>query len=193
MHGDVGIAKLAEFWSHAGGPVCRNGHDDVGGSRAGDQLIESIDSAKDRDRIGLGMDCEMTATRLEARGPCMTGIDEPDDRQPAPWLGAHGSDQPPCVSPGAQEHDAAFSRDRAPGCCVCDNIHESPPIPRRRYGSRPRLGRLGPEGLDRGSYHPGLARDSFLQALRSAGPTLKSELFRKVGISRPRRTPSEVD
>ena len=53
VHGDVGIAKMGEFWSHAGGPVCRDGHDDVGGSRSIDQLIELLDAAQNAEAIAV--------------------------------------------------------------------------------------------------------------------------------------------
>ena len=141
------------------------------GSRPADQLIESIDAAQDGDGIDLGMECEMAAAEAEARGPGMARIDETDNRQPAPGFVAQGPDQLLGSAPGSQENDPALFGLPGPGHDVFEKIHETQPYPRRRYGSRARK-RLGSMGLLRGTYHPDLSRDSFVQALRSAGPTL---------------------
>ncbi len=68
MHGDVGIAKLGELWSYVGCVASRDGHDHVGGSRAVDELLESIDASQDGNRVGLGMERQMTAAGPQAGG-----------------------------------------------------------------------------------------------------------------------------
>ena len=134
--------------------VSRDGHDHVGGSRAVDQLIESIDCPQDGNGIGLGMERQMTAAGPQTRGSSMT----PHRRTRRSAARSTAS----CRGCGpAAAHRAwpptSTTRLRAaasPASTRClESLHESPPIPRRRYGSRARK-RLGPIGLDRGTYHP---------------------------------------
>ena len=93
-----------------------------------DQLVESIDAAQDGDRIGLGMERQMTAARPEARGSAMTGIDEPDDRQPAPGLLTEVADR-------AAEHRAWHPAARpgfAPGIAGLATMSSRSSMNRRR-------------------------------------------------------------
>ena len=84
------LISWVTWCASAGAGLARDGHDDVRGPGAVDQLVEAIDAAQDRDGIGLGMEGQMAAPRPQARGSGMTGVDEADDRQPAPRASCPG-------------------------------------------------------------------------------------------------------
>ncbi len=66
-----------------------------------DQLIEAINGAQNRDGISLGMEGQMPAPGPQARRSSMTRVDEPHDRQAAPWFLDQAADQPTRIAAAA--------------------------------------------------------------------------------------------
>ena len=177
MHGDVGIDKLSEFWSACvAAGFARNGHDDVGGLGAVDQLVEPIDAAQHGDGIGLGMEGQMTAPGPQARGSGMTGIDEADDRQSVPRASCPRRRISRRASRRAPTSTTRLRAGRRPGLATMALSRVLFMNRHRSLGDDTAPGalrELGPDGLDPGRTILGtLARFGFLQALRSTEPTL---------------------
>ncbi len=179
MHGDAGIAKVGELSCEMRPGVSGYGHDQVGGLRAVEKLHKPIDTAQDGDRIGLGMEGQMTASGPLAHGGVMTCVDEANNREPAPRLAAEIPHELASGAAGTHQHDPGL-----PECCptshqVIKIIHESPPLTRRPHGSRSCVC-VGANCLGRGTYHPRPRSRRIRSSSSIDRSDVKTELFRKM-------------
>ena len=132
----------------------RDCNHDIGGSRAVNQLVQTIEPADNGNRIRLRMNCQVATTKLGAGCLLMAGVHEADDHHPSAGALAHLLQQLPGIATGADEDDPRPRESPAhirivPPPKFQGILHELPPI--RRSVAR-NAGAFGPF-LPRGTIH----------------------------------------
>jgi hypothetical protein len=115
--------------------LVRQRDDHVGGSGPVDKFVEAIESAENRERVGAGMDSQMTTTQSRLRRHMVACIDEANERDARPALAFQPLEQLPSVSACAhQENPVARRSSNCLGSILRRDFqrvfHELPPIHR---------------------------------------------------------------